>query len=219
VLVADDDPGVLRAVALALEVEGHEVATAPDGAEALTLLAGFDADVLVLDWMMPGLDGLAVCRLLRGSGDTTPVLMLSAREQVADRVDGLDAGADDYLAKPFDLAELAARLRALGRRIPADDALHFADLSLDVERRTGLRGQREITFTRTETALLALFLQHPGQVLTREVIQARIWGDAVGGLSNAPAVYLGYLRRKLEADGETRLIHTVRRIGYRLAEE
>jgi two-component system, OmpR family, response regulator MprA len=219
VLVADDDPGVLRAVALALEVEGHTVATAPDGAEALAMLAGFDADVLVLDWMMPGLDGLAVCRLLRGQGDTTPILILSAREQVTDRVAGLDAGADDYLAKPFDIAELAARLRALGRRVPADAALQLADLRLDVDRRIGTRGPREISFTRTETALLALFLEHPGQVLTHDLIRERIWGPEVGALSNSLAVYLGYLRRKLEADGEPRLLHTVRGLGYRLAEE
>jgi len=221
VLAADDDPAVLRAVATSLEVDGHEVSTAADGIAALSALAGFDADLLVLDWMMPGLDGLAVCRLLREQGDRTPILILSAREQVTDRVAGLDAGADDYLAKPFDVEELLARVRALLRRSAPErgEALRFADLTFDAGRRLGRRGGREIEFTGTETAILELFFQHPRQVLEHDQIRERVWGTEVGRTSNALAVYVGYLRRKLEADGGSRLIHTVHGIGYRLAEE
>jgi two-component system response regulator MprA len=177
---------------------------------------------MVLDLMMPVLDGLAVCRRLRALGDRTPILVLTARDSVSDRVDGLDAGADDYLVKPFALDELTARLRALLRRTaPAGDDLgtRFADLTVDPLTRTGSRGGRSLEFSRTEFALLEVLLRHPGQVLPRELIMELVWGGDFGPDSNSLAVYVSYLRRKLEAGGEPRLVHTVHGVGYRLGEQ
>ncbi|ROQ67018.1 two-component system response regulator MprA [Streptomyces sp. 840.1] len=219
ILVVDDEPEVRAAVEDALTVEGHEVRGAADGLAALSEVASWQPDAIVLDVMMPVLDGLAVCRRLRAVGDRTPVLVLTALDQVSDRVDGLDAGADDYLVKPFALDELGARVRALLRRaapLPPDEELSFADLSLNAATRTGLRAGRPLEFSRTEFALLELLVRHPGQVLPRETILELVWGQDFGPDSNSLAVYVGYLRRKLEAGGEPRLVHTVHGIGYRL---
>ncbi|WP_370419901.1 response regulator transcription factor [Streptomyces sp. QH1-20] len=224
VLVVDDDPDVRAAVVDGLSVEGYTVRSAADGLEALSAVAAAPPAAIVLDLAMPVLDGLAVCRRLRDLGDRTPVLVLTARDAVSDRVAGLDAGADDYLVKPFALDELLARLRALLRRAAPVEAaaeqpeLAFADLRVDPATRTGVRGDVPLEFTRTEFALLEVFLLHPGQVLPREVIQERVWGTDFGPDSNSLAVYIGYLRRKLEAEGAPRLVHTVHGIGYRLAE-
>ncbi|MFI9205803.1 response regulator transcription factor [Streptomyces sp. NPDC053048] len=224
VLVVDDDPDVRAAVVDSLAVEGYTVREAGDGLEALSAVASAAPRAIVLDLAMPVLDGLAVCRRLRELGDRTPVLVLTARDAVSDRVAGLDAGADDYLVKPFALDELLARLRALLRRAaPAEPAgesaeLAFADLRVDPLTRTGERGGTVLEFTRTEFALLEVLLRHPGQVLPREVIQERVWGADFGPESNSLAVYIGYLRRKLEAGGAPRLVHTVHGVGYRLAE-
>ncbi|MFC5147582.1 response regulator transcription factor [Streptomyces aureoversilis] len=227
VLVVDDDPDVRAAVVDALSMEGYEVRSAADGLEALSSVAAAPPGAIVLDLAMPVLDGLAVCRRLRALGDRTPVLVLTARDAVSDRVAGLDAGADDYLVKPFALDELLARLRALLRRAaPTEqaeqsdgDVLSFADLTVDPATRTGDRNGVPLEFTRTEFALLDVLLRHPGQVLPREVIQERVWGTDFGPDSNSLAVYIGYLRRKLEAGGAPRLVHTVHGIGYRLAEQ
>ncbi|MET9413292.1 response regulator transcription factor [Streptomyces klenkii] len=227
VLVVDDDPDVRAAVADALTIEGYAVRAAADGLEALSAVAAAPPAAVVLDLAMPVLDGLAVCRRLRALGDRTPVLVLTARDAVADRVAGLDAGADDYLVKPFALDELLARLRALLRRAaPAEPAagqdtgpLSFADLTVDPATRTGDRGGTPLEFTRTEFALLDVLMRHPGQVLPRELIQERVWGTDFGPDSNSLAVYVGYLRRKLEAGGAPRLVHTVHGVGYRLAEQ
>ncbi|GGP71626.1 response regulator transcription factor [Streptomyces abikoensis] len=225
VLVVDDDPDVRAAVADGLAVEGYAVRVAADGLAALSAVAATPPGAIVLDLAMPVLDGLAVCRRLRELGDRTPVLVLTARDAVSDRVAGLDAGADDYLVKPFALDELLARLRALLRRAgpapgtaDAPPELAFADLTVDPLTRTGERAGTALEFTRTEFALLEVFLRHPGQVLPREVIQERVWGADFGPESNSLAVYIGYLRRKLEAGGASRLVHTVHGIGYRLAE-
>ncbi|WP_329561525.1 response regulator transcription factor [Kitasatospora sp. NBC_01266] len=220
VLVVDDDPEVRAAVALGLQVEGYQVRAAADGLAGLTEVARWQPDALVLDVMMPALDGLAVCRQLRAVGDRLPVIVLTARDAVSERVAGLDAGADDYLVKPFALDELTARLRALLRRTVTGaaqrDECGFADLTVDPHSRTGSRGGRPLEFSRTEFALLELLLRHPGQLLTREAIMRRVWGADFGPGSNSLAVYVGYLRRKLEAGGEPRLVHTVHGIGYRL---
>ncbi|MFJ2475580.1 response regulator transcription factor [Streptomyces sp. NPDC087659] len=221
ILVVDDDPEVRAAVADGLSVEGYEVREAADGLAALSETAAWQPDALVLDVRMPVLDGLAVCRRLRALEDRTPVIVLTALDAVTDRVDGLDAGADDYLVKPFALDELTARVRALLRRAapdgPDDPAeLRFADLAVDPAARTGTRGGRPLEFSRTECALLELLLHHPRQVLTRELIHERVWGRDFGPDSNSLAVYVGYLRRKLEAGGEPRLVHTVHGVGYRL---
>ena len=221
VLVCDDEPAVRAAVERALRLEGYEVAAAENGEEALAALAAAPVDVLVLDVLMPGLDGLETCRRLRGRGDDTPILMLTARDAVADRVAGLDAGADDYLVKPFALEELLARLRALARRAAPPDggqALRFADLELDPATHEVRRGERGLELTRTEFLLLELFLRNPRQVLTRTVIFDRVWGYDFGPSSNSLEVYVGYLRRKTEAAGEPRLLHTVRGFGYVLRE-
>ncbi|MGW1490016.1 response regulator transcription factor [Streptomyces sp. NPDC002402] len=221
VLVVDDEPATREAVAEALEIEGYAVALAADGAEALHSVAARPPDAIVLDVLMPRMDGLAFCRRLRALGDRTPILVLTARGTVEDRVGGLDAGADDYLAKPFALQELLARLRALLRRAyPEDgDAPAFADLTLDPQTRRGRRGGRLIQFSQTEFALLELLVRNAGHVLTREVIMDRVWGYDFGPGSNSVEVYIRYVRRKLEADGERRLVHTVRGLGYRLALE
>ncbi|MER0428527.1 response regulator transcription factor [Streptomyces microflavus] len=219
ILVAEDEPDVRAAVEDGLSVEGYEVRGVGDGLAALSAVAAWEPDALVLDVMMPVLDGLAVCRRLRAMENRTPVLVLTALSSVSERVDGLEAGADDYLVKPFALDELVARVRALLRRAapPAPDGdLAFADLTLDPVIRTGRRGGRPLEFSRTEAALLELLLRHPGQALPREVILERVWGQDFGPDSNSLAVYVGYLRRKLEAGGEPRLVHTVHGLGYRL---
>ena len=214
VLVVDDEPAVRVALDRALRLEHYEVRLARDGTEALDVLATETADAIVLDVAMPGVDGLEVCRRLRSAGDRTPVLMLTARDAVDDRVAGLDAGADDYLVKPFALRELQARLRALLRRVDGSSGLlRFADITLDPATRDVHRGERRIELSRTEFLLLQLFLEHPRQVLTRSQIFERVWGYDFGATSNALAVYVGYLRRKTEAGGEPRLIHTVRGVG------
>jgi two-component system response regulator MprA len=222
ILVVDDEPAVRDAVRRALVLSGYDVDVADGGGAAVTALAAEAPDAVVLDVAMPGVDGLEVCRRLRASGDRTPVLMLTARDTVADRVEGLDAGADDYLVKPFALEELLARLRALLRRtgpVEPGAALRFADLELDPAARTVARAGRRVELTRTEFALLELLLRNPRVVLTRSVIHERIWGYDFGPGSNALGVYVGYLRRKLEAGGESRLIQTVRGVGYVLRED
>ncbi len=220
VLVVDDDPAVSGALNRALRLEGYEVSLAPDGPQALEEIAVRPPDAVILDIGLPTIDGLDVCRRLRAAGDDTPVLMLTARDAINDRVQGLDAGADDYLVKPFALAELLARLRALLRRRPedADEELTFADLHLDPVTREAHRGDRPFTLTRIEFDLLELLLRHPRQVLTRELILDRVWGYTFDSGTNSLAVYVGYLRRKTEADGEPRLIHTARGVGYVLRE-
>jgi two-component system response regulator MprA len=215
VLIVDDEPGVRSALQRALALERHDVALAEDGQQALDLLAESAVDAIVLDVAMPRVNGLEVCRRLRAAGDRTPVLMLTARDAIDDRVDGLDAGADDYLVKPFALRELLARLRALLRRLEPDGpTLAFADLKLDRSAHEVRRGSRLIELSRTEFTLLELFLEHPRQVLTRATLFERVWGYDFGATSNALGVYIGYLRRKTEAGGERRLLHTVRGVGY-----
>jgi two-component system response regulator MprA len=220
ILVVDDEPAVRSALERALRLDGYDVALAADGHEALDALSGLAPDAVVLDVLMPELSGLEVCRRLRAAGDRTPVLMLTARDRVTDRVSGLDAGADDYLVKPFALEELMARLRALLRRTGADerDLLRFGDLVLDPGAHEVERGGREIELTRTEFLLLELLLRHPRQVLPRSVIFEHVWGYDFGSTSNSLEVYVGYLRRKTEAAGEPRVIHTVRGVGYVLRE-
>ena len=221
ILVVDDDPSVSAALNRALRLEGYEVAVAGDGPIALEEIAVRPPDAVVLDIGLPTLDGLEVCRRMRAAGDDTPVLMLTARDAINDRVQGLDAGADDYLVKPFALAELLARLRALLRRRHDDagEILRFADLELDPGSREARRGDREFTLTRIEFDLLELLLRHPRQVLTREVILDRVWGYTFDSGTNSFAVYVGYLRRKTEEGGEPRLIHTARGVGYVLREQ
>jgi two-component system response regulator MprA len=216
-LVVDDDPAVREALALVLDLNGFEVTTAVDGREAIRTLSAASPDAVILDVLMPGLDGLEVCRRIRASGDRTPVLMLTARTEVSERVAGLEAGADDYLAKPFAREELIARLRALLRRTgwEGDDRLlRFEDLELDPLAHEARRAGRLLELTRTEFLLLELLMQHPRQVLTRSTIFDRVWGYDFGPSSNSLEVYIGYLRRKTEAAGEPRLLHTVRGVGY-----
>jgi two-component system response regulator MprA len=217
ILVVDDEPAVRESLERALRLEGYEVEMAEGGQEALSRVASRAPDAVVLDVMMPTVDGLEVCRRLRGAGDRTPVLMLTARDTVGDRVAGLDAGADDYLVKPFALEELLARLRALLRRTnEAGDGhdLRFDGLTLDLDMREARIGTRKIELTRTEFQLLELFLRHPRQVLTRSIIFENVWGYDFGPDSNSLEVYVSYLRRKTEAGGEPRLLHTVRGVGY-----
>jgi two-component system response regulator MprA len=220
ILVVDDEPSVRDALDRALRMDGYKVQLAADGREALEQLAQQAPDAIVLDVLMPEVDGLEVCRRLRAAGDRIPVLMLTARDAVPDRVRGLDAGADDYLVKPFALEELTARLRALLRRSggPAAEKLRHADLVLDPAGHTVARNGRSIELTRTEYLLLELLLRHPRQVLTRSQIFEHVWGYDFGTSSNSLEVYVGYLRRKLEAGGEERLVHTVRGVGYVLRE-
>jgi two-component system response regulator MprA len=222
VLVVDDEPAVREVLERILVVEGFDVALAGDGREAIRSQAVAPANAIVLDVLMPGLDGLEVCRRMRDTGDHTPVLMLTARDGVDDRVAGLEAGADDYLPKPFALEELLARLRALLRRSSWEgqhQVLRFGDLELDPLAHEVRRGGRLLELTRTEFLLLELFMHHPRQVLTREQIFDGVWGYDFGPGSNSPEVYVGYLRRKTEAAGEPRLLHTVRGFGYVLRAE
>jgi two-component system response regulator MprA len=221
VLIVDDEPAVVDALDRALVQEGYSVASAGDGRAALDHVAKAPPDAVILDVSMPQMSGLEVCRRLRANGDRTPVLMLTARDEVADRVAGLDAGADDYVVKPFALAELLARVRALLRRSAdeAVDVLHFGDLELDPATREVRRDGDAIELTRTEFALLELFMLNPRQVLTRSVIFERVWGYDFGFGSNSLDVYIGYLRRKTEAGGKPRLIQTIRGVGYALREQ
>ena len=220
VLVVDDEPAVRGALERALRIEGYAVDLASDGGEALDRIASDSPgpDAIVLDILMPRVDGLEVCRLLRVAGNRTPILVLTARDAVSDRVEGLDAGADDYLAKPFALEELLARLRALLRRTVAsedqEEPLQYLDLRLDRSTHRARRGDRVFDLTRTEFLLLELFMIHPGRVLSRELIFDRVWGYDFGPASNSLEVYVGYLRRKTETAGEPRLIHTIRGVGY-----
>ena len=215
ILVVDDEPAVRAALQRALALERYEVELAADGDEALDRVARSPPDAVVLDVAMPGLDGLQVCRRMRAAGDRTPVLMLTARDAVDDRVEGLDAGADDYLVKPFALRELQARLRALLRRTDrGTEALRYADLVLDPAAHEVRRSERRVELSRTEFTLLELFMRHPRQVLARGQIFEAVWGYDLGATSNALGVYMGYLRRKTEAGGEPRLLHTVRGVGY-----
>jgi two-component system response regulator MprA len=221
ILIADDERAVRESLRRALELEGYQIELAADGREALYRLeTETQPDAVVLDVLMPGVDGLEVARTIRRTGSRIPILMLTARTQVDDRVEGLDAGADDYLTKPFALEELLARLRALLRRTAdgSGETLRFADLELDPGTREVRRGGEPIELTRTEFSLLELFLLNPRQVLTRSVIFERVWGYDFGYGSNSLDVYIGYLRRKTEAGGEPRLIQTVRGVGYALRE-
>jgi two-component system response regulator MprA len=219
ILVVDDDPALRTALDRALKLEGYRVSFAHDGRQALQMMTGTSQDAVILDLGLPLMDGLEVCRRVRERGDRTPVLMLTARDAVTDRVEGLDAGADDYLVKPFALDELLARLRALLRRstaTPSEGVLKFGDLVLDLQTMEVSRGPRELQLTRTEFRLLELFMRNPRVVLTRSRIFEEVWGYDFGASSNALEVYVSYLRRKLEAEAEPRLIHTVRGVGYTL---
>ena len=221
VLIAEDDRSVRQSLQRALRYEGYDISLAVDGAEALESVKDDRPDVLILDIMMPHVDGLSVCRRIRAKGDDLPILMLTAKHEITDRVAGLDAGADDYLVKPFALEELLARLRALLRRTAPEEVggpLAFADLTLDPETRRVERNGRLVDLTKTEFDLLELLMLNAGIVLTREVIYERIWGYDFGTSSNSLDVYIGYLRRKTEAEDEPRLIHTVRGVGYALRE-
>jgi len=223
ILVVDDERAVRESLRRALELEGYEIELAADGLEALHRLetdGEAQPDAVILDVLMPAVDGLEVCRRLRRSGNRVPVLMLTARDEVENRVAGLDAGADDYVTKPFALEELVARVRALLRRtsVGEDELLRFADLELDPGTREVHRGGDLIELTRTEFALLELFMTNPRQVLTRSIIFERVWGYDFGFASTSLDVYIGYLRRKTEAGGKPRLIQTVRGVGYALRE-
>jgi two-component system response regulator MprA len=225
VLVVDDDRAVRESLRRSLEFNGYDVALACDGAEALAGIAGHAPDAVVMDVMMPRLDGIEATRALRAAGNDLPILVLTAKDSVGDRVEGLDAGADDYLAKPFALEELLARLRALLRRShgqPQDEldseTLSFSDLTLNPATREVRRGDRRIDLTRTEFALLEMFLRRPRRVLDRSFILEEVWGFDFPTTANSLEVYVGYLRRKTEAEGEPRLIHTVRGVGYVLKE-
>ena len=222
-LVVDDDKAVRESLRRSLEFNGYAVSLAADGAEALAGIGGIAPDVVVMDVMMPRLDGIETTRSLRKAGNDVPILVLTARDAVGDRVEGLDAGADDYLTKPFALQELLARLRALLRRVvPSDgddaEVLSFADLSMDVATREVRRGERTMELTRTEFTLLEMFLRRPRRVLERSFILEEVWGYDFPTTANSLEVYVGYLRRKTETEGEPRLIHTVRGVGYVLKE-
>ncbi len=224
VLVVDDDQAVRESLRRSLEFNGYSVALACDGAEALAVLASVDPDVVVMDVMMPRLGGLETTKALRATGQDVPILVLTARDAVGDRVEGLDAGADDYLTKPFALPELLARIRALMRRTvpestePGEELLEFGDLTMDIGTREVRRGERSMELTRTEFTLLEMFLRRPRRVLDRAFILEDVWGYDFPTTANSLEVYVGYLRRKTEADGEPRLIHTVRGVGYVLKE-
>lgn len=218
--MVDDDAAVRTSLATALGRDGYQVLAADGGSEALAHVAASNVDAIILDVAMPEPNGLAVCRRIRAAGDRTPILMLTARDLVDDRVAGLDAGADDYLVKPFALAELRARLRALLRRSGAGaDQLVFGDVVMDLAAARVVRGGRDITLTRTEYLLLELFLRNPGRVLSAGTIFQAVWGYDFGPRSNNLWVYVSYLRAKLEADGEPRILHTVRGLGYVLRDK
>jgi two-component system, OmpR family, response regulator MprA len=217
VLVVDDDFAIRESLDRALRANGYDVELATDGTEALQAIDDAPFDAVVLDVLMPGRNGIDVCRSVRASGNHVPILILTARDAVPDRVAGLEAGADDYLVKPFALEELIARLRALLRRTsaePSEPVLRFADLSLDRRSLEVQRGLRRIDLPRMQLLLLELFMLNPRQVLPRALVWERVWGYDFGGTSNSLDVHLSQLRRKLEADGEPRLIHTVRSMGY-----
>ena len=216
ILVVDDEPAVRSSLERALRIDGYQVQVAHDGLDGLSKLRREEPDAVVLDLLMPQMGGIDVCRSLRAEGRRTPVLMLTARDAIADRVAGLDAGADDYLVKPFALEELRARLRALLRRDRGgvEEILRHGDLVMNAPAHEVHRGERRVELTRTEFELLRLFLEHPKQVLTRSQIFERVWGYDFGRSSNSLEVYVGYLRRKLEAAGEPRILHTVRGVGY-----
>ncbi|AJE41365.1 MULTISPECIES: response regulator transcription factor [Streptomyces] len=223
ILIVDDEPAVREALQRSLAFEGYATEVAMDGADALEKATAYQPDLVVLDIQMPRMDGLTAARRMRGAGSTTPILMLTARDTVGDRVTGLDAGADDYLVKPFELDELFARIRALLRRssyaaaavgASENEALTFADLRMDLATREVTRGGRPVELTRTEFTLLEMFMAHPRQVLTREQILKAVWGFDFEPSSNSLDVYVMYLRRKTEAGGEPRLVHTVRGVGY-----
>jgi two-component system response regulator MprA len=215
-LVVDDDPRITELLRRILAYEGYSVTIAASGDEALKRTLERPPDLIVLDIMLPGINGLEVARRLRAAGDNVPILMLTARDSVADRVEGFEMGADDYLIKPFAPEELLVRVKALLRRNQEErhEVLRYADVELDTGTRVAYRGAREIDLSPTEYELLALFLRRPRQVLTREIILDRVWGMDFEGSSNVMEVYVGYLRAKLEAEGEPRLIHTVRGVGY-----
>lgn len=225
ILIVDDEPAVREALQRSLAFDGYGTEVAVDGIDALTRAEAYTPDLIVLDIQMPRMDGLTAARRLRAAGSKVPILMLTARDTVGDRVTGLDAGADDYLVKPFELDELFARIRALLRRssyaastgdLPDDDVLAFADLRMDLTTREVMRGNRRVELTRTEFTLLEMFLAHPRQVLTREQILKAVWGFDFEPSSNSLDVYVMYLRRKTESGGEPRLVHTVRGVGYAL---
>jgi two-component system, OmpR family, response regulator MprA len=219
ILIIEDDPAILKVLQRGLAYEGYMVDVTIDGRAGLNMARDHHPDLVILDWMLPGIDGLEVCRRLRMGGNL-PILMLTAKDTVHDRVQGLDAGADDYLVKPFNLDELTARIRALLRRTQTErnQVYQFADLEMDTASRQVKRGDRLVSLTAKEYELLELFLRHPRQVLTREVIFDRVWGYDFGGESNVLEVYIRYLRQKLEMNEEPRLIHTVRSVGYVLRE-
>ena len=216
ILLVDDDPRITDLLRRVLAYEGYSTASAASGNEALNRTLERPPDLIVLDIMLPGLDGLEVAQRLRAAGDQVPILMLTARAMVADRVKGLETGADDYLVKPFAPDELVARVKALLRRSQEErqEVLRYADVELDTGTRVAHRGAREIELSPTEYELLALFMRRPRQVLTREIILDRVWGLDFEGSSNVMEVYIGYLRAKLEAEGKPRLIHTIRGVGY-----
>ena len=221
ILVVDDDRAVREALERALGLEGFDVELAADGAQALAAVERREPDAIVLDVLMPGVDGLEVCRLLRKAQSRVPILMLTVRDELGDRIEGLDAGADDYLGKPFELEELLARVRALLRRAApgtSGETLRFADLSLDLGSLEAQRGKRSFRLSVTAANVLEFFLRNPRQVLSRALVFERVWGSHLGTESNTLDVYVGYLRRKTEAGGEPRLIHTVRGAGYALRE-
>lgn len=224
ILVVDDDPAIRDSLARSLQYSGYQVTTAVDGVDALAQLSAHRPDAMIMDIMMPRLDGLETTRTLRSTGNDLPILILTARDAVGDRVDGLDAGADDYIVKPFALDELLARLRALTRRSRPDadagapELKTFADLTLDPHTREVTRGGRRISLTRTEFALLNVFMDHPRRVLERDWLLNEVWGYEFPATPNSLEVYIGYLRRKTESGGEPRLLHTVRGIGYVLRE-
>jgi len=219
ILIIEDDPAILKILQRGLAYDGYVVDISTEGRTGLNLARDHHPDLVILDWMLPGLDGLEVCRRLR-TGGSLPILMLTAKDTIQDRVQGLDAGADDYLVKPFNLDELLARIRALLRRTQTErqQVYKFADLTMESSSRQVTRGDRLVQLTAKEYELLELFLRHPRQVLTREVIFDRVWGYDFGGESNVLEVYIRYLRQKLEAENELRLIHTVRSVGYVLRE-
>lgn len=219
ILIIEDDEAILKFLRRGLAYEGYQVDTATDGQSGLALARDTPPDLVVLDLMLPGIDGLEVARRLRAGG-SVPILILTAKDAVDDRVQGLDMGADDYMVKPFNLDELLARIRALLRRSQPSrpQALRFADLTLDTGTRQAYRGERTITLTAKEYELLELFMRHPRQVLTRDMIFDRVWGYDFGGESNIIEVYMRYLRQKLEVNEEPRLLHTVRGMGYVLRE-